>query len=658
MSNELGREKSPYLKQHAHNPVHWRPWGPAALEAAKRENKVIFLSIGYSTCHWCHVMEKESFEKQEVADLLNAHFIAIKVDREERPDVDALYMDAVQAMTGRGGWPLSAFLTPDRRAFFGGTYFPRPAFMQILAQIAQVWREQPDKAHSAAESLSVWLREHEKDSLGQIPPPELSAFFVQQAERVFDPVYGGKTGAPKFPPSHEMRAWMREVKMLPPLLTTSLTQMNRGGIYDHLGGGFHRYSTDEEWLVPHFEKMLYDQAALTQLYLEAWQITQDAEYALVVRETLDYVLRDLRDPRGAFYAAEDADSEGIEGTFYVWTLEELQTTLDPEAYAAVLQAYGPTVAGNFEGKNILHLQTGYTRASRDPILQRALTQLKTVRDARVRPHRDEKILCGWNGLMIAAFARAGLALGEARYIAAARVAADTLLRIHTQEDGTLWRVSLDENPGTAGLVEDYAYFIHALIEVYGATREITYLEHAIRLQKIQDRDFLDPLDGAYFFSRPDDPWLVARQKEFHDGVVPSANAITALNLLRLAHYTQDAEMRQQAERLLAAVPADFTQIPMAYPQWLMAIDFARHARELVVACEASALTPAILQTLHREFAPTVLWAYTNATGQSGPALARGKSSLDQPLTFYWCEHGRCLAPTTNWQEIQERLVHE
>lgn len=644
MSNRLANEKSPYLLQHADNPVDWYAWGPEAFEKARRENKPIFLSIGYSTCHWCHVMAHESFENQEVANALAANFVSIKVDREERPDVDSVYMGAVQAMASRGGWPLTAFLTPDLKPFFGGTYFPRASFLQLLGQLSQLWKTDPGKAETAGESLFNWLKDNQREAAGEIPSSGIFELYLQQALTSFDHEKGGKKGAPKFAPSYDLRMLMRLLDRRPQenlrfTIRRSLDEMARGGIYDHLGGGFHRYSTDEDWLVPHFEKMLYDQAAMAHLYLDAWQLFQEPEYARVLTETLDYVMRDLRHGEGAFFAAEDADSEGEEGTFYVWSNGEIQALLEPDEIADLSSTYGFTPEGNFEGKTILNLQRGCSRSTRTAALEKTLEKLRQVRNRRTRPHRDEKILCSWNGLMISAFARAGLALQRNDYRLAAQRAADYLWRSHKAETELL-RSSVNGEAQIPALGEDHAFFIHGLLDIFAAGGDPAYLEKAAQLQKKQDALFWDDAKKGYFVSRSGDDSLLFREKDFFDNVVPNLNSISALNLLRLGHYRQDLEIQERCQELFRAAPREWTHIPLAFPQLSMAFDLSLNLKELVVV---NATASADHFQLANGFWPHVLTSFARPSSQYPTE------------SFYLCEWGRCLSPTSDIAELKRHL---
>ncbi|MDO8644678.1 MAG: thioredoxin domain-containing protein, partial [bacterium] len=575
--NRLGKEKSPYLLQHKDNPVHWFPWGPAAFETAKKENKLIFLSIGYSTCHWCHVMEEDSFERKEVADVLNRDFISIKVDREERPDVDRIYMDAVVAMTGQGGWPLSVFLTPDLKPFFGATFVPRANFIQLLKNIQNVWETQREKILESSEQLMTHLQGAPQNIPSEpIPPPQnfppLSAkgrinpsaekrggrgdFLpileesLHSFEDTFDSSFGGFGRAPKFPKSVDCSLLLRLHQRFKDvgaihesplqMVTLTLDKMARGGIYDHLGGGFARYSTDNRWLVPHFEKMLYDNALLTWTYLEAFQVTGNERFASVARETLDYVLRDMTHPEGGFYSAEDADSQREEGKFYVWNEAELKSLLIPEEFDLFKKVYQVTPEGNFveHGKpnhhtTILSLSEGYDwKIKEDPLLKSAHQKLFAARKKRIHPHKDDKVLTEWNGLMIAAMAKGYQVLGDEKYLQASQHAAE-FIKKNLSPSGGLLRRFRDNHAAIPAFASDYAFLIHGLIELYQSDFNPDWLQWAKELQETQDKLFWDSKDGGYFFSEESAQDLIVRTKETHDGATPSGNSVSLLNLLRL-----------------------------------------------------------------------------------------------------------------------------
>ena len=668
--NRLSGEKSPYLQQHAHNPIDWFPWGKEAFDEAVSKNKLIFLSVGYSTCHWCHVMERESFENNEVAEMLNRSFVSIKVDREERPDVDAIYMDAIQAITGQGGWPMSVFLTPDLKPFFGGTYFPKDRFLWMLSQLQQQWTTDSTRIRESGDHLIDWMSRNELKAGAPVLTERLLGACYTHSGDEFDWTYGGRSGAPKFPPAAELRLLLRifrrtaEGRALE-MVTKTLDEMGRGGIYDAVAGGFHRYSTDEQWLAPHFEKMLYDQASMSQAYVEAFQVTGNREYELIAREILDYVLGEMTSPEGAFYSAEDADSEGVEGKFYVWTYEELVSILGGqagekgEAFIEFREAFSVTSAGNFEhGLNILTLQPEHSRTTRPERLRESLKRLHTVRAKRIRPLRDEKVITGWNGLMITAMARAGRAFGEPRYVQGAEKAAHFVLARAREKDGSLKRRWIGGEAAHPAFLDDYAFFIEGLLELYQSGFDPEWLRVASELQAIQDRLFLDPKPGTYFFAPDGDPTLIQRQKEFFDNVQPAGNSVAALNLLKFHALTLDAAYLARAHALLKGLPAEVEKFPWAFSQLLFAVDFStdRFKEIAVVGDPASASFRESWSALQRVFSPNAVFA-AGVAGVSEPALLRGKTAGSGGPRIYVCEAQACQAPTESVKEAS-RLLSE
>jgi len=591
--NKLSQEISPYLLQHAENPVDWQPWGPEALERARSEQKPIFLSVGYSACHWCHVMAHESFEDHEIAELLNRDFICIKVDREERPDLDQIYMDAVQAMTAHGGWPMSVFLTPEQKPFFGGTYWPRdsrggmPGFSQVISAVAAAWRDRRNDVVQQAEKATQLLQDQRQ--MGS-KSAELSEAPLETAEaalaQAFDDRLGGFGAAPKFPHATDLnllltrwRASRREALL--EMVVVTLDRMAAGGIYDHLGGGFHRYSVDAEWLVPHFEKMLYDNAMLAGVYLHAWQETERHDYRRVVRETLDYVLRDMTDPQGGFYSAEDADSEGEEGKFYVWTPEEVQAVLGPDRAAAFCRVYDVSATGNFEGRNILYLSKpiavcakmlGRDLASLEEELAADRIKLRDTRSRRVPPGRDDKVLVSWNGLMIDAMARAGAGLDEPRYRAAAAAAADFLLAHLRDDRGRLlhcWRAGQARHNA---FLDDHASLCNALVTLYETQSNRHWLEEAIRLADAMLARFGDPEAGGFFYTSSDHEPLIARKKDLMDTPVPSSTGLAATAILRLNRHTGRDDYCRAVEETLRVSIDWMERASLGAGQLLLALD--------------------------------------------------------------------------------------
>ena len=660
-SNSLIHEKSPYLLQHAHNPVDWRAWGDAAFQKARDEDKPIFLSIGYSTCHWCHVMERESFENEDIAALLNRYFVPIKVDREERPDVDRVYMLFVQATTGSGGWPMSVWLTPDLRPFFGGTYFPpetrhgHPGFRRILESLAEAWLSDRASIVESSGAVLEQLRMHvQPPASGVLDAAVLDSGFYA-FRRTFDTRHGGFGGAPKFPRPATLEFLLRyhartgNLEALDMVFAT-LNQMGRGGIRDHLAGGFHRYATDDHWFVPHFEKMLYDQAQLAVAYLEAYQLSSDEFYADAARSTLDYVLRDMTGPGGGFYSAEDADSVAdpaqpavkVEGAYYVWTKAEIDAVLGPDA-EPFNRAYGVTEAGNaheFPGQNILSLVgQALPPASGERLLE--------ARSRRVRPHLDDKILTAWNGLMISAFAKGAQVLADARYLDAARQAADFVLtRMYDAGAGTLLRRFREDDAAIPAFLDDYAFFVQGLLDLYPVEFDASRIETATRLTGTMISLFEDSEAGGFFATAQDERSLVLRLKDDYDGAEPSGNAIAILNLQRLARLTGRHDFEDTAAKALAAFASRLSQAPEAMPQMLAALEYSRSKPvQIVLAGSREAIEP-FLSELRRRFLPfatVLLAAHAPADYPSQPAAA------------YVCENFACQLPSTDPSEFAKSI---
>ncbi|MEX0977901.1 MAG: thioredoxin domain-containing protein, partial [Pirellulales bacterium] len=673
MPNRLATETSPYLLQHAGNPVDWYPWGPEAHNRATTENKPIFLSIGYSACHWCHVMEHESFENDAIAGLMNEHFVCVKVDREERPDLDQIYMNAVQIMTGRGGWPMSVFLTPELKPFYGGTYWPpqarlgMPGFDQVLAAVADAWQHRREQAVEQAESLGAQLASIAAGPEGQ---GELKRALVDLAAggllRTFDHVYGGFGGAPKFPHPMDLRllahAWYRnrDDQILQPM-THTLDKMAAGGIYDHLGGGFHRYSVDERWLVPHFEKMLYDNALLVPCYLDAYLITGNAEYARVARETCDYVLCEMTDPQGGFYSTQDADSEGVEGKFFVWTPAEIEAVLGPQAAATFSRVYDVTPEGNFEhSQTILNRPKTLAQCARimgrdETDLRRELDEsrakLLELRGKRVPPGLDDMVLVAWNGLMIDALAQAAGVLDEPRYLAAAQRAARFILDKMRRADGRLlhsWR------RGEARLdayLDDYACLANALITLYEADFDERWIDEAARLAERVLALFADEKRGGFYFTASDHEALIARQKDVYDNAVPSGNSMAALALVRLGKLTGRNDFLAAAESALRSSAALLEQSPRASAQMLLALDmYFGPAPEIVILGDVdNPDTAAVLQALRHRYLPNRVVA-CRAPDSKGPTSAvldplfAGKTLTGEQPAVFICENFACQSP--------------
>ena len=662
-TNRLALQTSPYLLQHAHNPVGWYAWGDEAFARARVEDKPVFLSVGYSTCHWCHVMEEESFEDLEIAQLINQLYVPIKVDREERPDVDAIYMQAVQMLTQHGGWPMTMFLTPDKKPFFGGTYFPprdgdrgaRVGFRTVLIELDRVYRTERARAVESAEQIAAAVR----DSLsaeaptGLPGPPALDGAFAY-AQQVYDEREGGVRRAPKFPSSLNTRLLLRYFKRTgePQALQMAvhtLEKMALGGIYDQVGGGFHRYSTDARWLVPHFEKMLYDNALLVPAYVEAHQATGAPFMREIAIEVLDYVAREMTDACGAFWSATDADSEGEEGTFFAWTPAQLVQVLGDEDGQRAAQVFGVTPEGNFEGKNVLSLSRVPTAEERS-LLQRVRPKLYAARALRPPPLTDHKILAAWNGLMISAFARAGLAFDRPDFIARGAAAADFLLRERVVS-GKLLRTSA----GHAALLEDHAFLAAGLVDLFEATGEARWLSSAIDLHAQLSARFADP-QGGFFRTASDAEVLLAREKPGYDGAEPTGNSVAALTLLRLEALTGDASYRAQAEALLKGFGALLAGAPAALGEMLLAVDFLlSEPREVVLVRPRGESDRALLDTVRGRFSPSqVLVRHEDGAPPATP-LARDRPPKDGAPTAYVCVRGACQLPVTDPAQLAALL---
>jgi uncharacterized protein YyaL (SSP411 family) len=676
MPNRLANETSPYLLQHAGDPVDWFPWGSEALRRAVHEDRPIFLSIGYSACHWCHVMEHESFEDPGIAAQLNAGFVSIKVDREERPDLDQIYMSAVQMLTGRGGWPMSVFLTPELRPFYGGTYFPpharmgMPGFDQVLTAVLDAWKNRRAEVLTAAQRLTEQLTSMTQLA-SPVEAPSVAVFASAERElaRLFDAREGGFGGAPKFPHAIDLRLllrlWKRDRKPKTlDMVRLTLDKMAAGGIYDHLGGGFHRYSVDDHWLVPHFEKMLYDNALLASCYTEAFQATGEERYAQVVRETLDYVLREMRDPAGGFRSTQDADSEGVEGKFYVWTPAEIEQVLGADRAEPFCHAYDVSDAGNFEHSNILNLPKSLEQCAqslqRQPAelaaeLADSRTQLLAARIKRVPPGLDDKVLVNWNGLMIAALAQAGSALGVPIYIEAAAQAARFILDRMRRDDGRLLHAYRGGKSRFDGYLDDYACLADALVTLYEADFDERWIAEASFLADVILSHFADRARGGFFFTADDHETLVARPAEIQDSSTPSATAMAVTALLRLAKLIGRTDYLDAAHKTLRLFADLMQKHPMAAAQMLIAFDFAEGPTpELVLMGDRrNADVAHVLADMRRRFWPNKVLAVRPAEHESAvlAPLFEGKSNRQpgqgnttgEPV-LYVCEGFACAAP--------------
>jgi hypothetical protein len=676
--NRLINETSPYLLQHAYNPVDWYPWGEEALSEARRLNKPIFLSIGYSACHWCHVMEHESFEDEETARQMNELFINIKVDREERPDLDAIYMDAVMAMTGSGGWPMSVFLTPDGQPFYGGTYYPPtprhglPSFRQVLAAVADAFHNRKDEVLGQAQRLTQALaRSAQVFAEDSDLSTEILDEALAQLSQYFDQYHGGFGQQPKFPQPMVLDFVMSQYARrddLDALYMAELTleKMAEGGIYDQLGGGFHRYSVDAVWLVPHFEKMLYDNAQLLRSYVHAWQITGRDLFRQVVQQTTDYVLREMTSPEGGFYSTQDADSEGVEGKFFVWRPDEIETVLGAETAKIFNAYYGVTQTGNFEGENILHVVRPLEQVARQfqmepeavkALLAESRQKLFAFREKRVKPARDEKILAEWNGLMIHSLAEVGVVFEREDALAAAVAGANFVLDRMSQEDGRLFRSYKDGQARLNAYLEDYAAFVRALIALYEATFEPRWLEEANRLVQVMFAQFHDPQAGGFFQTGVDHEQLVVRRKDFVDNAIPSGNSMAAEALLRLATLTGNDDYRAEAARIFQLMKAAMASQPTGFGRMLCAMNaYLKPSQEIVLVGERSdPRTQALLAVVRQRYLPDAVVALKHPAEESHLPLFQGRSLIDGKPAAYVCENYACKLPVTEPEELAKLL---
>ena len=673
MSNRLADATSPYLLQHKDNPVDWYPWGEAAFSRARAENKPIFLSIGYSACHWCHVMERESFEDEELAQLLNAHFVSIKVDREQRPDLDQIYMQAVQSITGRGGWPMSVFLNNDGEPFFGGTYWPpharhgMPGFGQVLHAVADAWQNQHDKITEQAARLTASLSIDRMSAAETLDPLAILEAAAAALEQAYDATHGGFGGPPKFPHPLEIKLCLRLARWqghenLMQMALHSLDQMAAGGVYDQLGGGFHRYAVDAHWLVPHFEKMLYDNALLAACYLEAYLATGQNRYREIVIETINYMLREMQHSDGGFFSTQDADSEGVEGKFFVWSLEEINDTLDTDEADLFCTFYNVTAGGNFEGQNILHhsqsLETFAAAQGRDLAeckqqLENAREKLFAVRQQRICPALDDKILADWNGLLIDTLARAGAVLDLPQYLEAARRAShmvDTKMRDSAGRLMHCWREGVAEG---MAFVDDYAAMLGAWVTLYECTFEEVWIDRALGLAETLQQRYEDSEQGGFFFTADDHERLIVRRKEFFDQATPNGNALAAEGLLRLADLLGRDDFRQSAQRALEVAGDTIRQAPLAQGQSVLALmRQATAVRQWVmVGSEPSPETQEILHDLRRAYLPCHVLACRLGDSMSASSEALDHLFLDRPVgatswELHYCEGYTCLAPAS------------
>ncbi len=681
MPNRLANETSPYLLQHANNPVDWYPWGEEALDKARAEDKPILLSVGYSACHWCHVMERESFENPAIAAQMNDGFVSVKVDREERPDIDSIYMTAVQAMTGHGGWPMTVFLTPDGKPFYGGTYFPpedrggMPSFPRVLEAISDAYNNSRADILQNTEHLLERMRQMSAVGQQGFEPltDEVMRLAMRKAASDFDPRHGGFGLQPKFPQpmTYEflLRHYLRtEDSEALHMVELTLQRMATGGIYDQIGGGFHRYSTDAFWLVPHFEKMLYDNALLVRLYLHAYQITGNPMYRRIVEETLEYVMREMTSPEGGFYSAQDADSEGVEGKFFVWLPHELEEALGDDDAEIICRYYGVTPHGNFEGRNILRVAMDAANLARDEgldaagfgdLLARAKSRLLAIRNERIAPGLDDKILTSWNGLMLAAFAEAASVLGREDYAKVAERNAEFLLA-NLLQDSRLLRTYRDGEAKLNGYLEDYAFLIDGLLTLHEVNFSRSTLDAAIELGNAMVELFWDAATNQFFDTGHDHEQLVVRPKDLTDNAIPCGSSMAVDVLLRLAVITGDGDMERRASVALRGVRQLMMTFPTAAGTWLGALDFyLSRTKEIVIVGErGDADTGALLTEVHKNFLPNrvLLGASQGDHADDGLPLLAERQPIDGKATAYVCENYVCQLPVTEPQALARQLV--
>ncbi len=673
-TNKLVEETSPYLLQHAHNPVDWYPWGEEALVRAQAENKPILLSIGYSACHWCHVMERESFEDHETAKLMNEYFVNIKVDREERPDLDDIYQKAVQAFIGRsGGWPLTVFLTPAQEPFYGGTYFPpvprykMPAFRDLLTGIAEAYRDKQNDVRQNVQQVTAGLRR-----LAAPQPSEgsLDTALIDDAVKGFssfyEPVDGGFGSGPKFPTSEPFQLLLRHyhrthMETSRDMVLHSMRKISAGGVYDHFGGGFHRYSVDAKWLVPHFEKMLYDNAQLVRLYVDGWRVTKAIRFRQVVEETLKYISRELISPEGGFYAAQDADSEGVEGKYFVWTPGQINEILGDDLGSEMRRIYDITEHGNFEGKSIPNridssdLDEGEMKRV-DLLLAPARKKLLEVREQRIRPQLDNKILTGWNALMVSGVLDAYQAFENPQYLAMGENALDLLLNV-AYEDGHLHRTITNGKARLNGYLDDYAFLCAALLDAYEATFKDYYLRHAIDLASIIVEQFWDPHVGACFFTANNHEKLIQRMKVGNDGPIPSGNAVVAMSFLRLFSLTGEQIYNDRAEKIFKIFRVEMENNGYGSAAMLNSLDFylERPKEIVIIGKRTDPHVQNILSEIHRKYIPRKVVILVDDQSDEVPVIAKDKKAIDNKNTIYVCHNFVCSKPVTTWEELKPLL---
>ncbi|OEF99971.1 thioredoxin [Vulcanibacillus modesticaldus] len=677
-TNRLINEKSPYLLQHAHNPVDWYPWGPEAFQKAKREDKPIFLSIGYSTCHWCHVMERESFEDVEVSEYLNKHYIAIKVDREERPDIDHIYMEVCQAMTGHGGWPLTIIMTPDQKPFFSGTYFPkrskygRPGLMDVLTQINELWENDRSKIAEISQNITEFLQPKPDSKGNEVLTADIFKDATNLFERNFDETFGGFGTEPKFPTPHNymflLREWKRtDIDKALEMVKSSLKAMHQGGIYDHIGWGFSRYSVDKEWLVPHFEKMLYDNALLAHAYLETYQATQDNYFAEVAKQIFSYVKRVMTSPEGGFYSAEDADSEGVEGKFYVWSKDEIIDILGKEDGELICEVYGVTEKGNFEGKNILNLinrqvesiakRKGMTVDELNLMMEKSRQKLFAYREQRIHPHKDDKILTSWNGLMISALAKGYAVLQDQEYLEMANNAVEFIEQRLVNAQGRILARYRDGHSDFLGYLDDYAFYIWGLHELFMASGEPKYLAHAKKLLDDTITLFWDNDNGGFYFYGSDSEILLTRPKQIYDGAIPSGNSVMLLNLIRHIRLTGESKYETYLDKLIEAFSDQIVKYPAGYSFFLLALQmvFGSSMEIVIVEGENTDEFTKLKRKVLTSFLPFAV--FIQKRKENKDELNRlipvhsDKDVVNEQSSLYFCENFTCHKPIRSTEEI-------
>ena len=681
--NRLANESSPYLLQHKDNPVDWYPWGNEAFQKAIESDRPIFLSIGYSTCHWCHVMEHESFEDEEVAQLMNENFISIKVDREELPEIDHVYMSVCQAMTGRGGWPLTIIMTPQKEPFFAGTYFPKngrfgqPGMMELLPSIAEAWKNKRKELVHSANRINEFLQNSNKKELGKALGESILNDTYSQFDSRYDKVHGGFGTQPKFPSPHNLIYLLRYHHMTGDknalmMVEKTLQEMRLGGIFDHVGFGFHRYSTDKEWLVPHFEKMLYDQAMLTMAYTEAFQITGNSDYKQTAKKILTYVQRDMTDASGGFYSAEDADSEGEEGLFYLWTIDELKSILDEDDAKLVQKVFNLEPNGNFKdettgqfiGRNIFHQQFPISNAKEREKIFAIREKLFQVREKRIHPIKDDKILTDWNGLMIVAFAKAGVAFQSELLINTGEKSARFILKNLTDGKGRLKKRYRNGKSGLDAHLDDYAFFVWGLLELYEATFDLQYLQKAIQLSEIMVSEFWNESSGGFYLGSNKAEKLIVRSMTGYDGAIPSGNSVAAMNLLKLTRITGEVKWAEMADKTFKVFSNEIQRAPTGFTFMLTAHLFeSDHPKEIVVV--GSGNNPETQKGLDRiksKYNPSKVLIFKNIDDKKGKLSPLAKwtatqQTIDDKTTYYVCRDFACKMPTTDIEQAL-KFIHE